>query len=103
MAALLSGEMSNSDKLANFIAETAEVDIQVLAPSVNESMGRFNAVSDRVIRFGLVAIKGVGESLVEEIIEERDANGPFKGLMDFCIRMKSPNRKMVESLVRSGI
>ena len=102
MAALLSGEMTNSDKLANFIAETAEIDIQVLAPSVNESIGRFNAVSEGVIRFGLVAIKGVGEGLVEEIIEERDANGPFNGLMDFCIRMKSPNRKMVESLIRSG-
>ena len=102
MAALLSGEMSNSDKLANFITETAEVDIQVLAPSVNESIGRFNAVSEGVIRFGLVAIKGVGEGLVDEIIEERDINGPFKGLMDFCIRMRSPNRKMVESLVRSG-
>ena len=102
MAALLSSEMANSEKLAGFISEAAEVDIQVLAPCVNDSIARFNAVSESIIRFGLVAIKGVGEGLVDEIIKERDANGSFKGLMDFCIRMKAPNRKMIESLVRSG-
>lgn len=102
MAALLSGEMANTDKLANFIAETAEVDLQMLAPSVNESIARFNAVDQGAIRFGLAAIKGVGEGLVEEIVTERDTNGPFAGLMDFCIRLNSPNRKMIESLVRSG-
>ena len=102
MAALLSGEMANTDKLAHFIAETAEVDLQMLAPSVNESIARFNAVDQGAIRFGLAAIKGVGEGLVEEIVANRDANGPFTGLMDFCIRLNSPNRKMIESLVRSG-
>ena len=102
MAALLSSEMSNTDKLANFIAETSEINIEMLPPCVNASIGRFNAAGDGAIRFGLTAIKGVGEGLVEEIIQERAAEGAFTGLMDFCIRLRSPNRKMVESLVRSG-
>ena len=102
MAALLSGEMSNTDKLANFIAETSEVNIDMLPPCVNTSIGRFNAAGDGAIRFGLTAIKGVGEGLVDEIIKERAAEGPFKGMMDFCVRLRSPNRKMMESLVRSG-
>ena len=102
MAALLSGEMSNTDKLANFIAETSEVNIDMLPPCVNASIGRFNAAGDGAIRFGLTAIKGVGEGLVDEIIKERAAEGPFKGMMDFCVRLRSPNRKMMESLVRSG-
>ena len=59
MAALLSGEMSNTDKLANFIAETSEVNIEMLPPCVNTSIGRFNAAGDGAIRFGLTAIKGL--------------------------------------------
>ena len=103
MAALLSGEMGNSDKLTGFIAESKEVGIDVLPPSVNESIGRFNAVQDGSgIRFGMAAIKGVGEGVVEEIVNERDENGPFEGLMDFCSRISSANKKVIESLIRSG-
>jgi DNA polymerase-3 subunit alpha len=103
MAALLSGEMGNSDKLAGFIAEAKEVGIDVLPPCVNESIGRFNAVPDGSgIRFGMAAIKGVGEGVVEEIVKERDANGPFKGLMDFCSRISGGNKKVIESLIRCG-
>jgi DNA polymerase-3 subunit alpha len=103
MAALLSGEMGNSDKLTGFIAEAKEVGIEVLPPCVNESIGRFNAVPDGSgIRFGMAAIKGVGEGVVEEIVHERDESGPFLGLMDFCSRITSANKKVVESLIRSG-
>ncbi|VGO17297.1 DNA polymerase III subunit alpha [Pontiella desulfatans] len=103
MAALLSGEMGNSDKLTGFIAESKEMGIDVLPPSVNESIGRFNAVQDGSgIRFGMAAIKGVGEGVVEEIVRERDENGPFTGLMDFCSRITSANKKVIESLIRSG-
>ena len=103
MAALLSGEMGNSDKLTGFIAESKEVGIDVLPPSVNESIGHFNAVQDGGgIRFGLAAIKGVGEGVVEEIVHDRDENGPFEGLMDFCARITSANKKVIESLIRSG-
>lgn len=103
MAALLSGEMGNSDKLTGFIAESKEVGIDVLPPSVNESIGRFNAVQDGSgIRFGMAAIKGVGEGVVEDIVKERDENGPFEGLMDFCSRISSANKKVLENLIRSG-
>ena len=102
MAALLSSEMNNTDKLTNIISDTNEIGLHVLAPCVNESIGRFNAVGSNKIRFGMAAIKGVGEGLSDEIVIERDANGPFKGFIDFCIRMKSPNRRMIESLVKSG-
>lgn len=103
MAALLSGEMANSDKLTGFISEAKEVGIDVLPPCVNESIGRFNAVQDGSgIRFGLAAIKGVGEGIVEEIVNERDNNGPFMGLMDFCSRITGANKKVIESLIRSG-
>ncbi len=103
MAALLSGEMGNSDKLTGFIGETKEMGIDVLPPCVNESIGRFNAVQDGSgIRFGMAAIKGVGEGVVEEIVRERDGNGLFTGLMDFCSRITSANKKVLESLIRSG-
>ena len=103
MAALLSGEMGNTDKITGFIAEAKEMGIEVLPPSVNESIARFNAVKGgKGIRFGLAAIKGVGEGVVEEIVKERDENGPFAGLMDFCSRISGANKKVLESLVRSG-
>ncbi len=103
MAALLSGEMGNSDKLTQFIGESKEMGIDVLPPSVNESLGRFNAVQDGSgIRFGMAAIKGVGEGVVDEIVRERDANGPYLGLMDFCARVTSANKKVLENLIRSG-
>jgi DNA polymerase-3 subunit alpha len=103
MAALLSGEMGNSDKLTAFISETKEMGHDVLPPCVNESIARFNAVPDgNGIRFGMAAIKGVGEGVVEEIVKERDENGPFTGLMDFCSRIPGANKKVVESLIRSG-
>jgi DNA polymerase-3 subunit alpha len=103
MASLLSGEMGNSDKLTSFIAEAKEVGIEVLPPSVNESIARFNAVQDGSgIRFGMAAIKGVGENVVEEIVNERDENGPFEGLMDFCARISGAGKKVIESLIRSG-
>ena len=103
MAALLSGEMGNSDKLTGFISETKGMGIEVLPPCVNESIGHFNAVQDGSgIRFGMAAIKGVGEGVVEEIVKERDENGPFAGLMDFCSRITGANKKVIESLIRSG-
>jgi DNA polymerase-3 subunit alpha len=103
MASLLSGEMGNSDKLTGFIAEAREMGIEVLPPCVNESLGRFNAVQDGSgIRFGMAAIKGVGEGVVDEIVGERDKNGAFTGLMDFCARITGANKKVIESLIRSG-
>src|SRR6185312_5650554 len=101
-AALLTSEKDNTDKVVRHIGEARESGIQVLPPDVNQSDMAFGAV-DGKIRFGLGAIKGVGEGAIESIVEARK-EGPFKGLFDFCERVDSRrvNRKVVEALVKAG-
>jgi DNA polymerase-3 subunit alpha len=103
MAALLSNELDNTDKIAVFVAEAKEMGLTVLAPSVNESDAVFT-VSERSIRFGLSAIKNVGSAAVKLIIEARDRGGPFADMSDLCSRVESRafNKKLLESLVKSG-
>ncbi|MBC8206434.1 MAG: DNA polymerase III subunit alpha [Kiritimatiellales bacterium] len=103
MAALLSAEMGNPDKLASVLAETREMGLEIRPPSVNESIARFRP-TDGAVHFGMTGIKGVGGGAVEALVSERDANGPFKGLIDFCSRVdsKSFNRKALESLIKCG-
>jgi len=103
VAALLSMEIGNADKIPVFIAEAKEMDIEVLPPSVNDSFVRFSPMG-RSIRFGMAGIKNVGEGAVCAIVEEREENGPFKSLIDFCSRLDSHvvNRKVIESLVKCG-
>ncbi len=103
MAAILSSEMGNADKLPGFIAEASEMCTPVLPPSVNQSKCRFWPESDG-IRFGLAGIKNVGIGVANAIVAEREANGQYKGLIDFCARLDSSvaNKKSMESLIRSG-
>ncbi len=103
MAALLSSEMGNPDKLALVLAETRDMGIDVLPPSVNESIARFRPIGG-AIRFGLAGAKNVGQGAVDTLVGEREANGPFHGLIDFCRRIDSRevNRKTLESLIRCG-
>ncbi len=103
MAALISGDMSNTDKIYQYIQECKEMDIKVLPPDVNESVTTFS-VKGTSIRFGLAAIKNVGESAVEAILEAREKEGPFSSLYDFCRRvdLRRVNRKTVESLIKAG-
>ena len=103
MAALLSNELANTDKIQLFINECKQMGIEVLPPDVNESGVRFT-VSDGKIRFGLAAIKNVGEIAVQNVIEVRDGTGRFKSLADFCQRvdLRTVNRKVIESLVKCG-
>jgi DNA polymerase-3 subunit alpha len=102
MAALLTSEKENTDKVVLHIGEARQSGIQVLPPDVNQSDMEFGAV-DGKIRFGLGAIKGVGESAIESILDARKA-GPFKSLFDFCERVDSRrvNRKVLEALVKAG-
>ncbi|MBL4576062.1 MAG: DNA polymerase III subunit alpha [Opitutaceae bacterium] len=112
MAALLSSELGNSDKIAHFTSETAAMGIQVLGPDVNESRENFTPVinpnaADGVrgsIRFGLAAMRGVGDSAAQKIIEEREENGDFENADDFITRVdsKSINRRVLEALVKAG-
>ena len=103
MAAMLSSEIGNTDKLPVLVAEAQKMDIRVLPPDVNESGLRFTPVKG-AIRYGLAGVKGVGAGAVEALVRERRANGPFKGLVDFCERIDNGevNRKTIEALVKCG-
>ncbi len=105
MAALLNSDSSNIDRITIEVEECRRMGIEVLPPDLNESFTRFTVIKGKhEIRFGLVAIKGLGEDVVETIIKERKQNGPFKDLADFASRIqdRSFNRRSVESLVKSG-
>jgi DNA polymerase-3 subunit alpha len=102
-AALLGTEINNKEKITAYIQEAKDFDIAILPPDVNESLWLFNVIGD-TIRFGLGAVKGVGEGAVEEIVRERTENGPFKGFVDFCerVNLKSINKRVMESLIKVG-
>jgi DNA polymerase-3 subunit alpha len=102
MAALLTSEKDNTDKVVRHIGEARADGIDVLPPDVNESELSFGA-SNGKIRFGLGGIKGVGETAIEAIVEARQS-GPFKGMSDFCERVDSRrvNKKCLEALIKSG-
>ncbi|MDD4869507.1 MAG: DNA polymerase III subunit alpha, partial [Kiritimatiellae bacterium] len=103
MAALLSSEIGNADKLPVFINEAIEMDLKILPPDVNESGVRFKPL-ERAVRFGLAGIKNVGEGASAAIVTERQKNNKFTGLVNFCSRIdgQAVNKKVIESLVRSG-
>ncbi len=103
MAALLSCDMNNTDKVVLYINECREHNIEVLPPDINESVKDFSVVNDR-IRFGLAAVKNVGGSAIDSIIEEREKKGKYKSLSDFCNRVDSRrvNSRVIESLIKSG-
>ncbi|MEM7009042.1 MAG: DNA polymerase III subunit alpha [Thermodesulfobacteriota bacterium] len=103
MAALLSVETGNTDKVIASITECKQMGIPVLAPDVNESMAGFTA-SNGKIRFGLAGIKNVGGSTVEAIIDAREQEGAFESIFNFCERVEGRrlNRRTFESLIKSG-
>ena len=103
MCALLTQDMGNQDKTIKNIAECRAMGIEILPPDVNESLADFSVVEDQ-IRFGLAAVKNVGQKAVEMLIEERDKHGRFKGLLDFCRRMEGSkvNRRVLEGLIQCG-
>ena len=103
LAALLSVEAANHDKLSRYIAHAREHAIDVLPPDVNESERDFTVVAEG-IRFGLAGVKNVGEGAIEAIREARERAGRFASLFDFCSRVdaRRVNRRVVESLVKCG-
>ncbi len=104
MAALLSAEADDNQKVAEAVAECGALGIQVLPPDVNESLASFTVISNAQIRFGLSAIKNLGSDVITTIIAERKQNGPFLSLADFVkrIRTRNFNKKSWEALVKSG-
>jgi DNA polymerase-3 subunit alpha len=104
MAAVLSADMDNTDKVVIFIDESRALGLRVDPPDINLCAFAFTVAGDAAIRYGLGAVKGAGESAIESIIAERDANGPFEDLFDFCRRVdsKKVNRRVIEALIRAG-
>jgi DNA polymerase-3 subunit alpha len=103
MAALMTTDMGNQDKLVGYFTECRDLGIKVLGPDVNASQKQF-AVADGAIRFGLAAIKNVGEGAVESVLDVRSQTGPFASFFDFCRRvdLHKVNKRMLEGLIKAG-
>ena len=104
MAAVLTHNVNDIKKITFFIEECRRMGIEVLPPDINESKALFSVNKKGQIRFGLEAIKGVGHGVVEELIKQREEDGPFESIFDLTIRMplRSINRKTLESLTYAG-
>lgn len=101
MAAVLTSELGNSEKLAFYLKECRNMNIRILSPDVNVCDATFS-VDGPNIRFGLVAIKGVNSSFVNSIVETRQSGGPYKNMLDFCERVSGNSRKNMECLIKAG-
>lgn len=107
MASLLTSDIENIDRIAIEVDESRQVGIEVLPPDINMSFVKFGVINENgkeEIRFGLSAIKNVGENIVEKIVEERKAKGKFSSIEDFIRRVESKdvNKKSMESLIKAG-
>lgn len=104
MAAVLSSDMDNTDKVVTLIEECRSMDLKIVSPDVNQSVFRFLALDNSRIVYGLGAIKGVGAGAVENIVEQRNQSGNYRDLFDFCERVDlfKVNKRVLEALIRSG-
>ena len=104
MAALLTSEKDNTDKIVEYVGECQRIGIEILPSDVNESRDIFTVIDDKNIRFGLIAVKNVGQGAIESILKIRDEKGKFKSLSDFCenLDLRLVNRKVMESLIKAG-
>lgn len=104
MAAVMSADMDNTDKIVTLVDECEQMGLKLLPPDVNVGAYKFTVDSEGHVVYGIGAIKGVGEGPIEAILAARQDGGPFKDLFDFCNRvdMKRLNRRVVEKLVRAG-
>ena len=104
MCALLTCEKDNTDKVVEYVKECEEMGITIPPPDVNESVLEFSVMDDKTIRFGLLAVKNVGTTAIESIVANRNSDGRYKSLTDFCQRvdLRLVNKKVLESLVKCG-
>ena len=104
MASLLTTIMGNNDKVALYIKECRNMNIEILPPDINQSLVNFTVVEGKAIRFGLAAVKNVGEKAIKSIIEERKSNSNFTSILDFCHRvdLRVVNKRVIESLIKCG-
>jgi len=104
MAAVLSSDMDNTDKLVGFVDECRQMKLRLLPPDVNRSEYRFTVQDEQTILYGLGAVKGVGQAAIEDILAARQKEGVFRDLFDFCRRvdLRKANRRVLEALIRAG-
>ena len=104
MAATLNSFLGNLDKIPQYIDECKDLGIEILKPEINKSNTRFTTEGEAKIRFGLGSIKNVGTVPVDNIVKERNENGPYKSFTDFCERIagEAVNKKCIESLIKAG-
>lgn len=104
MAAVLSSDMDNTDKIVILLEECKQLRLCLLPPDVNQSLYKFSVTSQGEIRYGLGAIKGVGEGVIEALVQIRQTSGIFNSFFDFCQRMdqKKTNRRVLEAFIKSG-
>ena len=104
MAAVLSSDMDKTDKVVALIEETRRIGLTVESPDVNFSSYMFTVSGKRTIRYGLGAIKGVGQGVVDALVADREAHGPFKSLADLCQRSDANrlSKRVLEALIRAG-
>ena len=104
MAAVLSADMDNTDKIVHLIAECSDMKLKVVPPDVNRSQYHFRAIGDDTIVYGLGAIKGVGQAAIEGVIAERNEGGVFADLFDLCRRVdtRKVNRRVFDAMIRGG-
>lgn len=104
MAAVLSSDMDNTDKVVVLIEECRQMKLTICPPNINVSNFRFTVNDKGHIVYGIGAIKGVGQAAIDDMLKERDENGPFTGLYDLCKRvdLRKVNRRVLEALIRAG-
>jgi len=104
MAAVMTSVLSSLEKVSFFVKECTNSDIEVLPPCVNESEADFAVPKSGIIRWGMAAVRNVGRNAVDNILENRKADGPFSDLADFCNRvdLKLVNKRVIEGLIKSG-
>ena len=104
MAAVMSADLDDTDKVVTLVDECARMGLSVLPPDLNASGYDFTIAGDRVIRYGLGAVRGVGAQAVEALVQERTRGGPFAGLEELCQRidLARVNRRVLEALIRAG-
>lgn len=104
MASVMSSDIDNTDKVVNLIDECRDLELEVAPPDINHSDYDFTVAGESTIRYGLGAIKGVGQAAVEQLVMQRRQQGDYAGLDDFCLRLDAQkvNRRCVEALIRAG-
>lgn len=104
MAAVMSSDMDNTDKVVTFVDECYRMGLEIAPPDVNRGQYKFTVDDNNVIIYGIGAIKGVGEGAIQSIVEEREQNGLYRDLFDFCARidLKKSNKRTLEALIRAG-